>query len=466
MAELWTRIGSATNANKNRTDIELELIIATGLFTGVRVNIGMSAEIAVVPTVPDLTYIGYVLRRLAAAGLKVQIGLGGDGPPMNTAWKAFNGTLPWNSKKRPPIGGDEEFPYNTGAIKTAVIDLAIEIYYSYGLEPYDYIILELYNEPAVGGAGAPPPDGGGDTFYATSGIDYATSIGLWDSEGDYDPSWDPEDGASFIEYFSTEMFYLETRGLRCIAPTFAAKDLENELATMDTVPVMGLLWYDTVRVKSPLLFGLNSYYNAFSDGTAVLNQDQFVWPTIGPVRYAGMAVFGRDRRGLKSNDPQCALARIALLRTSPIIGMTPIVIVEAGVTPRFLGMTDLPDTQVIGDRDQTYFVNFQVVAEATLAYLDGLLGHSGAPWVIHFSASDAITTYSGTFWKELWGFFLSTATIGAIPSPASQLTYSASLPWLRRAGLPTTSPDATLPHADRGSFWGHDFERGEDENVF
>lgn len=475
MGELWTRISSATAANKYITDIELEIILASRLFAGIRVNIGMSADIAVDPYNADLMYINYILRRLATAGLKVLLGLGGEGPPNagNAEWADLNGGFGWNSVKRPSLGDPPGvIPEQYAEIKSAAIASMVAIYKSVGLDPYEYCFVELGNEPAIGGAGAPPPDDGVTyTFYAQSGINYSSSIGLWDKQSDYTGgSWNSTKGASFLEFFTIEFAELETLGLRCVTPTFAAKNLNtgasSELQTFDRAATSGKKWLDVAKTPGQFIFGLNNYYNGFNDGAATLNKDMFTWPTCGPHRYAEMAVLGRDRRGVKSNDDQCALARIALMRTVARIANARIAIIETGVTPRFLGMTDDPDGEVIGDRDQTNFVNFQICGEATLALVDLLLKHA-TPWVVHFSASDAITAYGGsTAWKELWGFFKSTATVSAVPSPANELTYSTALAWLRRAGLPTTSPDTSIASADRATFWGEEFRKGEDEDVF
>lgn len=162
-AELWTRMSSLTWENRGHWELELEMILACNEVTGVRVNIGMSGEdyehdIAAgdaPDTNPNLTNLEYVVRRIAACGLKLLLGLGGDGPPMSEEFWVILAGGTWLDVKRPPLTASLDFVSATRSLKQKVIDKVDEIYRSFGLSPYDYVFLELYNEGAIGGAGAP-----------------------------------------------------------------------------------------------------------------------------------------------------------------------------------------------------------------------------------------------------------------------------------------------------------------------
>lgn len=117
MPELWARMSSCSYANRGKWDLEFEITFALGCFTGIRVGVGMSgadtsndiAAGADPVTSPNFANLDYVVRRIAAAGYKVLLGLGGDGPPMTTFWQGKNGGTTWLDVKRPPLGTSDVF---------------------------------------------------------------------------------------------------------------------------------------------------------------------------------------------------------------------------------------------------------------------------------------------------------------------------------------------------------------------
>lgn len=477
MVDLFTRMSSAVEANKDIWDIELEWILSQGCFTGVRVNIGMSGEISADPATADISYLEYVLRRVAANGLKCQLGLGGEGPNKdNEEWWIYNSGGPWLSTKRPPIGGSNLIAYYSAGIKSVAIAIMVEVYESYGLKPYDYCFIELGNEPAVGGSGAPPP---GDTFYTTFGLTYTTTndtaVGLWDKATDLTGA-SATDGAAYLEFFTVELGFMDLKGLRCIAPSFAAKRMYAasgvyaELNSFDRATATGDKWIDLVREKNELIFSINCYYNTFDLLTTGIHPEQYCWPTCGPIDYAEMAVFGFDGRGVKSGDSQCILYKVNQIRdkAKSRIGDSPLIVGEAGVHYRFMGMTDDPATGPVAGtgvaRDPNYYVNMDLVGDAELEYLDRLRD-SGFTYVIHFSVSDAITNYSATdAWKEIYGIFRLDSSISGIPTLQMEQSYSKAIAWARRYGLPTTG-GTSIATSNKGAFWGKRFEKGDNENV-
>lgn len=481
MAELWTRMSSATTSNKWKTDIELEWIVAQRCFTGVRVNIGMSgtnANDVAYSTTANTANIEYIVRRLAACGLKLQLGLGGEGPPINDNWKAYNknaGTATaWKSVKRPPLGNDgagdlTAIVDRSALLKNEVIAKVVEIYVSYGLDPSKYIYLELGNESAIGGAGAPPFN---DPYYSAFLLDYVTGTtadeGLWELPSDFGVGYTGQayDGAAFLEFFTIELAQLDLLGLPCVGPAFTAKKLSVELSSFDQAATTGDNWIDLVRANNMLSYGLNCYYNAFDLETTGIHPELYVWPTLGPVEYAEMAIDGFDHRGIDSGDSQCIQYKINLLRGNARINNNVVTITEAGVHTRFLGMADDKTTYPVGSRDANYYLNYEIVGQARLAYLDKLR-ELEVDRVIHFTVSDTFTTYSNpTFssgpWKEVYGEIRGDIQIDVLPTLVNR-TYMSAMAWAKRFGLPETSRDPLVTFGNKGAFWNKGVRKGDDE---
>lgn len=104
----------------------------------------------------------------------------------------------------------------TADIKSQCIALVFNRYLADGLDPLGYVRIELGNEPANGGSGAPT---------AASGYWGATPIGYWDSSA-IDPA--PGGGwvySTFLEYFNIEYFQVDYLGLPLISPTFTARTI-------------------------------------------------------------------------------------------------------------------------------------------------------------------------------------------------------------------------------------------------
>lgn len=509
MVDLWTRMSSLTQSNQDKWDVELDWIISSKLFVGVRVNIGMAGsygtltgedrDLARNPSSANTKRLEYVLRRLASNKLMVQLGLGGDGPNNTiTEWKALNSTVQWDDVKRPPLGDDDgtglgKVVKQSAYIKNEAIKKMRDVYLSYGLNPYDYCILELGNEPAIGGAGAPPS---GSSFYTDfTPLSYTTNLGRWDNASDVTGSPAATKGATYIEFLSREIKQLNAlddgfKGWLCVAPTFAGAklavigspaSLDCELGSFDRANSAGEKWVDLVQQKNRLMLGLNCYYSAFDALSTGVHPELYVWPSLGPVEYADIAVNGFDYRGAKSGDEACIVAKIAMIRgtfrsltSSNLVqnrlAKFPIVISEAGVANWRMGMTDTPSTNSVGSMDANYYVNDQVVGQAQLAYLD-LLRELDVQSVIHFTASDAVVgSYStGINWKERYGLFTNVVDKDidyTLSTFLPKTTYSAILPWVGRAALAqTSSDDNNFPNASKGAFWGLGFEKGDYENV-
>lgn len=485
MADLWARMSALTTANLHKWDIELSWILATKMFTGVRVGIGISGEnvndLVFDPYDPNYSNLEYVLHRLASNGLKVLLGIGGEGPPKtSTEWKGFNDNLEWDDVKRPPRGTsngstvDDSLLIQLVGIKNGCIVKAIEIYQSYGLNPYDYVVIELGNEAAIGGAGAPAS---GSDFYTTFGLSFTTDKGLWDAPADVSGSPPITAGATFLDYFTVEAGYMEFPvRLRCIGPIFAANRLVPQGGSVSETTsywrsVGGDNWIDIYRQKCDLIWGLNCYYDTFDQNTGGAHPQLYVWPTLGPMEYADLALNGFDGEGARGDDGLCIKLKLARLR-KPVevsmgvfknfIGDSPIVITEAGVHYRYMGMTDDPSTQSVGDRDASYFVNYQVVGQATLAYLDALR-ELDVPWVTFYTVADPISEYSGNGWRDRFGIMQGDITDASRPDIQSEFVYSGAIPWALRSGLGTT--DRSISVNDQGTYWNKKFVKGADENV-
>lgn len=484
MGEKWVRMTSASPSHSAQWDVELEWILAHRFIVGVRLNVGFSdAEGIAATTTPgpsDYYNLEYILRRLAAAGLKVQLDLGGEGPPMTTPWKNLNkddmgNPQEWLSPKRPPLGTNSSGVVNYGivnatrAIKNSIIAKMFGIYQAAGLDPYRYCHIELWNEPSVGGAGAPDPDSDPD-FYGTdpdnSGIVYSTSIGLWDSPSEAtNLTTYPWLGASFLEFFTKECDGLETLGLPCVSPSFTCKHLFEEpdwggpfeLETFDR-DVDDQNWINLIRSRSCLSFGLSCYYSTCVVGTSGCTEELYIWPSLGPKRYAETAVWGYDGDGAFGLDINCMAIKIAALRAHPRIAGAQIIVNEAGIKPAFMAMTDEPETNVVGSMAQNYWENYQSLGAATLAYMDEL-AKLGTVREIQFT----VTNTDGG-WGSRFGIFADTLELfngGGLVNYTFSQTFSSALAYARRAGLPLTG----VALAYGAAFWGTSLVAGEEEKL-
>lgn len=480
MAELWARISSLTYANRVKWDIELSWILATRMFSGVRANIALSGtaeeDLAYDPDGPNYSMVEYVAHRLASNGLRFQLGLGGEGPPPgNGNWQTINAGNTWLDVKRPPLGPTDDLVQVVATIKSEIIARVVSIYESYGLDPYFYVIVEFGNELAIGGAGGPPS---GSTFYTASGLSFTTDKGLWDAPADVTGSLTTTQGATGLAFLTKEAGYIAfPMRLQCIAPIFAANRLVPQSGSVSETTsywrsVGGENWIDILRAKCDLIWGLNCYYDTFDQNTGGVHPQLYVWPTLGPMEYADLALNGFDGEGAKGDDGLCIKKKIANLR-APVevstgvfknfIGGSPIVLTEAGVHYRYMGMTDDPSTQSVGDRDASYFVNYQVVGQATLAYLDALR-ELDVPWVTHYTVADPISSYaSSTAWRDRFGIMQGNITDASRPALQSEFVYSGAIPWALRSGLGTT--DRSIAANDQGTYWNKEFVKGADENV-
>ncbi|HMS55474.1 MAG TPA: hypothetical protein PKA27_08745 [Fimbriimonadaceae bacterium] len=470
MVNLWARMTSAAPRydggvplNFSRWEAELQWILAHRQFTGVRFNIGLSDSdgIGTSTGTIDTSFVEYLLHRLASNGLKVQLDIGGEGPnPANSGWQTLNGTggTPWDSVKRPPLGPSDAVLNRIVEIKQEVIDLAIGVYESYGLVPYDWIYIGIGNEPAIGSAGAPVS---GSAFYTTFGITYSTSIGKWDK---FTAGANAAKGCSFIEFLTKEVDLLDFHGLRVIAPTFASEALSVELGTdgFDQDWTTGYNWIDVVRKKTELIYAINLYYEVFDNNIGGTHAFNYVWPTCGPVRFARVALDGFDGRGYKSQDTVCVKKKLELLRAEPRIGDSRIVVTEAGVNYLILGQ-DAPGTSTTPTRTASYFINYKRTMEATLAYLDSLRELDQE--FLHVTWYTITNATEDSDLDQRYGVFSYEMSNANSPSLQLLKTYTGAQVWARRAGLPTTSLDLTPAYTpEKGNYWHKEFLKGDDEN--
>lgn len=473
MVNLWARMTSAAPRynegetvalNFTRWEAELEWILAHKQFTGVRFGIGLSdAEgIGTFEDPMDTSFVEYLLHRLASNGLKVQLDIGGEGPNKeDEGWQSLNGNVEWDSSKRPPLGTADAVFDRIVFIKQTAIDLAISVYESYGLVPYDWLFIGIGNEPAIGSAGAPEE---GNDFYSTFGITYSASIGKWDN---FDASGDPTLGCSYIEFLTKEVMALDFHGLRVIAPTFASEALSVELGVngFDQTFTIGgdpISWIDEVRKKTELIYAINLYYEVFDQNIGGTHAFNYIWPTCGPMRFARVALNGFDGRGYKSQDTVCVKKKLAMLREGPRIENARIIVTEAGVNYLSLGQ-DAPGTDS-RTRTASYFINYKRTMESTLAYLDALRElDSEFLHVTWFTISNASVELTSP--DQEYGVFSYGMSNASLPSLETLRTYTGAQPWAKRSGLPTTSLDLTPEYTpEKGNYWHKEFIKGDDEN--
>ena len=158
-----------------------------------------------------------------------------------------------------------------------------------------------------------------------------------------------------------------------------------------------------------------------STATIPLRMPRFLW---APPSFAHRAVYGRDNRVASSSDVNAITRRFDDMRASlPMTNGVGFTICEAGVSPVHVGMT--------AATDRTRRLNYEELGRHRLAYLDALR-MLDVQRVIFYTASDTESTdledQFGTFNDEI--------------GTANDQTYSADVPFARRAGLSGQVPFA------------------------
>lgn len=408
-------MASASTPNIPRWGLEVSWMASRKMFAGARVGIGFSDEgadgIALNPASPNFDNLNRILDLLIASNLKCQLGIGGDGPPNIPAWHSLAGTVSdWPYSKRPPVGTANALVNATADIKNQAIELMVNRYRGAGLDPFEYCKVEIWNEPARGGAGAPPEGTGYWPALPT------LPIGTWDSATN-DPG---ASGAydTINDYLNEEVPQLDFQCLRVIAPGFTAAMLDQSTnglnRELDTYDVDATAWMDAVAATVEPSWGLNCYYSLEDANIA-----------LGAALYAERAVWGRDLRLEGSDDLNCMAYRINQIREEiepPTCGKTRITICEAGINPILLGMVDDPD---LVQRQ----LNYYELGRARLAYLDALR-QLDVEAVILYTASDtdsaSVSDHYGAFDENL--------------GTSGDVTYSAEIPFAQRAGRSSLVP--------------------------
>lgn len=314
VSELYVRCSSASQSNSARWDAEFSAIAAinrTGQnIVGVRCNIALSGALSNTTT-GTLTYWTDLVDRCVAAGLKLSMGIGGEGPQKSlAAWKALNGDTEWTYNRRPVPGTANGVWLAMVAIKQACIDYAYTAYTAAGYTFRDYVSIELDNEPGLGGSGASgvPTDGSfGDI----------TDEGWWDSSLEV---FADDLVASFKERLNFEVPRLNFRGATVISPSFECQSSTTftlELATHDNN-------YEDDWIDYVDKWALNLYYSA---------PEYAGLP--GPREYARVWAYGQN--GL-SNDTACAAYKIQQLMTATGCALEDVLITEVGISSTKLGM--------------------------------------------------------------------------------------------------------------------------------
>jgi len=314
VSELYVRCSSASQSNSARWDAEFSAIAAinrTGQnIVGVRCNIALSGALSDTTT-GNLTYWTDLVDRCVAAGLKLSMGIGGEGPQKSlAAWTALNEDTEWTYNRRPVPGTAKGVWLAMVAIKQACIDYAYTAYTAAGYTFRDYVSIELDNEPGLGGSGA-------------SGI---PTDGSW-ADGVPQGWWDSSDDvvadtllASFKERLAFEAPLLNFRGATVVSPSFECQDatmFAQEIATYDNN-------VDNEWIPYVDKWALNLYYSA---------PEYAGLP--GPREYARVWAYGQN--GL-SNDPECAAYKIAQFAADRGIATSDIYITETGISSTKLGM--------------------------------------------------------------------------------------------------------------------------------
>ncbi len=408
-------MASASTVNSVRWGLEVSWIASRKMFAGVRVGIGFSDEggdgVALNPASPNFDNLNRILDLLISAKLKCQLGIGGDGPPNIPAWHTLAGTVgDWPYNKRPPIGTANALVNAAADIKNQAIELMVGRYRAAGLDPFEYCKVEIWNEPARGGAGAPAET---ESYWPALPT---LPIGTWDSFSN-DPG---ASGAydTINDYLNVEVPQLDFQCLKVIAPGFTAKMIDQSTnglyEELETFDVDATAWMDAVAATVEPSWGLNCYYSLEDANIA-----------LGAALYAERAVWGRDLRLEGSEDKNCIAYRINQIRdeiVAPECSKTRITICEAGINPVLLGMVDDPD---LVQRQ----LNYYELGRARLAYLDALR-QLDVESVILYTASD---TDSAALGDQYGAFNENLGTTGDV-------TYSAEIPFAQRAARSSLVP--------------------------
>jgi len=313
VSELYVRCSSASQSNSARWDAEFSAIAAinrTGQnIVGVRCNIALSGALSDTTT-GNLTYWTDLVDRCVAAGLKLSMGIGGEGPQKSlAAWTALNEDTEWTYNRRPVPGTAKGVWLAMVAIKQACIDYAYTAYTAAGYTFRDYVSIELDNEPGLGGSGA-------------SGVPTDGSFGGLTVEGTWDGSSQITADtliASFLERLNFEVPRLNFRGATVISPSFecqSAATFEEEIHTFNATDNDWLSYVNK--------WALNLYYSA---------PEYAGLP--GPREYARVWAYGQN--GL-SNDIECAAYKIETLRAQQSVATSDLYITEVGISSTKLGM--------------------------------------------------------------------------------------------------------------------------------
>lgn len=170
---------------------------------------------------------GAISRRLPKVRLKI-----GGGPPPHPTWRAFNGGDAWEASNRPPRGENDALWKQLVKYKQYVIDRAVAKMKAAGLEPKEFLEIELGTEPGKGGSGGP--------WKSAYPFTYASPYdrlpeGTWDD--------------AYHEQLSFECSQLDFKGLTVLSPAFECQDtasFSQELSTFDSPK--GAAWRSKVDV--------------------------------------------------------------------------------------------------------------------------------------------------------------------------------------------------------------------------
>lgn len=391
VSELYVRCSSASQSNSARWDAEFSAIAAinrTGQnIVGVRCNIALSGALSDT-TAGNLTYWQDLVDRCVAAGLKLSMGIGGEGPQKDlAAWKALNGGTEWTYNRRPVPGTANAVWLAMVAIKQACIDYAYTAYTAAGYTFRDYVSIELDNEPGLGGSGASgiPTDG------SFGGI---TDEGTWDSENNV-----PADTlvASFIERLNFEVTRLNFRGATVISPSYECQSSTTFLTELNTSSDSFLDWTNYVDK-----WALNLYYSA---------PEYAGLP--GPREYARVWAYGQD--GL-STSAECAAYKIQQIMSYFNVSLENVLITEVGISSTKLGMDS-------GDPENHFERGRAIVALLNEA------GNLGVGRVTFYTVTDTSSASA----DDRYGWL-----------NTSLDTYSSFAPMLRYAGQEVSASDMAV----------------------
>lgn len=413
-AELWTRISTAKYEFEDRWETEIAWA-ASRKFTGVRVNIGMSADIRPDPSLPcDFTCNDRIFDLLTRHRLKCQLGIGGEGPRFDSDWFTWGGGA-WDYPKRPILGAANAVVIATAETKSLCIERMFIAYHQRGFDPLKWCKVELGNEPARGGAGAPQKD---DDYWLSGSTDFA--IGTWDSTVNDPAPTLPTTPVytTFCEYFNEELPLIELMDLPVIAPSFTSNMIDRDTngisREIETCFEDSDKWLPAFRSANSPSWGINCYYDL-----------QFAEVSLGPSLFAERVVRGRDLRLEGTTDVNAVVERLAAIRNmGEYRSSEGIVICEAGINPVQYGMNGS-----LGDRKR--LLNYGELGRARLAYLD-MLRELDVEAVILYTASDEDST------DLLDQYGVLTDEVGT----SNDQTYAAEVAFGQRAGRCTSLPFA------------------------